>query len=338
MRPAVVTALLGLVLALTAATFDAEPLYVPAAAFVILAVGAVAWVHLGSRRLEIARTVSARRVLEDDTVRIDIRVRTRSLALPAGLIEDPLLPAPATIGAGRRTANVVIDARFARRGRKRLVEPSVIVRDPFGLAMRVVQGGGEAEVLVLPRIAKVVTPSGEGDGTGLAARRGRPSVAAEVDLDGLRPHRPGAAASRIFWPGLARGGELMERRLRSDGDTRPLIVLDPRHPAREEDLDAAVRAAASLCVHLARAGGCALLLPGDRRPTVLESTLIGWPHLHVRLALVDDRTGPNVAGLASRRGPLLYVAAHHPGRAPRALGHAVGGGRFLIVPGGEGLP
>jgi hypothetical protein len=130
----------------------------------------------------------------------------------------------------------------------------------------------------------------------------------------------------------------MERRLRSDGDTRPLVVLDPRRPAREEDLDAAVRAAASLCVHLARAGGCALLLPGDRRPTVLESTLIGWPHLHVRLALVDDRTGPNVAGLASRRGPLLYVAAHHPGRAPRALSHAVGGGRYLIVPGGDGLP
>ncbi len=89
MRPAVVTALLGLVLALTAATFDAEPLYVPAAAFVILAVGAVAWVHLGSRRLEIARTVSARRVLEDDTVRIDIRVRTRSLALPAGADRGP---------------------------------------------------------------------------------------------------------------------------------------------------------------------------------------------------------------------------------------------------------
>jgi hypothetical protein len=71
---------------------------------------------------------------------------------------------------------------------------------------------------------------------------------------------------------------------------------------------------------------------------VIESTLIGWPHLHVRLALIDDRAGPNIAGLASRRGPLLYVAAHHPGRAPRALGHAVGGGRFLIVPGGDGLP
>jgi hypothetical protein len=91
-------------------------------------------------------------------------------------------------------------------------------------------------------------------------------------------------------------------------------------------------------VHLARTGGCALLLPGDRRPTALESTLTGWTHLHVRLALVDDRAGPNVAGLASRRGPLLYVAACAPARAPRALQHAVGGGRYLIVPGGDGLP
>src|SRR3954463_4003124 len=228
MRPAAVTALLGLVLILTAATFDAEPLYVPGAAFVILAAAAVAWVHLASRRLEIARTVSSKRALEDDTVRIDIHVRTRSLALPAGLIEDPLLPAPAPIGAGRRAAHVVIDARFARRGRKRLVEPSVVVRDPFGLATRIVQGGGAAEILVLPRIAKVITPAGEGDGTGLAAPRGRPSIAAEVDLDGLRPHRPGAPASRIHWPAFARTGELVERRPRAASDTPPPRL--PRPP------------------------------------------------------------------------------------------------------------
>src|SRR4051795_7985282 len=333
MRPAAVTALLGLVLILTAATFDAEPLYVPGAAFVILAVGAVVWVDLGARRLDIARTVSAKRAIEDDTVRIDIHVRTRSLALPAGLIEDPLLPAPAPIGAGRRVAHVVIDARFARRGRKRLVEPSVIVRAPFGLATRIVQGGGEAEVLILPRIAKVITPAGEGDGTGLAARRGRPSIAAEVDLDGLRPHRPGAPASRMYWPALARTGELVERRLRADTDTRPLVVLDPRGAAGDVPLDAAVRAAASLAVHLARAGGCALMLPGDRRPTVLEPTLAAWEHAHARLAVVTGARGPNLARPASRRGPVFYVAAAAPRRPPRALTHAPGGGRVLVVPG-----
>jgi uncharacterized protein (DUF58 family) len=333
MRPALVTALLGLVLALTAATFDAEPLYVPGAAFIVLAAGAVAWVHVTSRRLRISRTISARRALEDDAIRIDIRVRTGSLALPAGMIDDPLLPAPAPIGAGRRSAHLVIDARFGRRGRKRLLEPSVIVRDPFGLATRVVQGGGEAEVLILPRVAKVVTPPGAGDGTGLAARRGRPAVAAEVDLDGLRPHRPGAPASRMYWPALARTGELMERRLRADTDTRPLVVLDPRGAIDEPALDAAVRAAASLAVHLARQGGCALLLPGDRRPTVLEPTLSAWEHAHARLAVVTGAAGPTLAGLGARRGPVYYVAASAPRRPPRALSHAPGGGRVLVVPG-----
>ena len=88
-----------------------------------------------------------------------------------------------------------------------------------------------------------------------------------------------------------------------------------------------MRAAASLCVHLARAGGCALLLPGDRRPTVLEPTLPAGRTCTCASRSSTTAARPNVAGLASRRGPMLYVAARHPGRAPRALAHAPGGGR-----------
>jgi uncharacterized protein (DUF58 family) len=337
-RPALATALLGLLLTLTAATFDAEPLYVPGLGLMLLAGGTALWVVVSARGVKLERTVGARRTLEEQPVQIDLVVSSGRLPLPSGVVEDDLLRGPAVLAGGRQRTAVRINARFVRRGRKVLPPPRVVISDPFGLATRVVIADEPAELLVLPRLEPVVTPPGEGDGSGFATRRGRPSIAAEVDLDGLRPYRPGAAASRIFWQGLARGSDLMERRLRADGDTRPLVVLDPRRPAREEDLDAAVRAAASLCVHLARTGGCALLLPGDRRPTALESTLTGWTHLHVRLALVDDRTGPNVAGLASRRGPLLYVAACAPARAPRALQHAVGGGRYLIVPGGDGLP
>jgi uncharacterized protein (DUF58 family) len=334
-RPAATTALLGLLLTLTAATFDAEPLYVPGIAFVVLAGGAAAWVGLSARGVRVQRTVARTRTLEEQPVAIHLVVSGGRLPLPSGVIEDDLLPRPAAMAGGRGGTHLRINARFARRGRKALAPPRIVVRDPFGLATRMVTADAGAEVLVLPRVEPVVAPAGDGDGSGLAGRRGRPAVAAEVDLDGLRPYRPGVAASRIFWPALARRGELMERRLRADGDTRPLIVLDPRAPARAEDLDAAVRATASLCVHLARAGGCALLLPGDRRPTALESTLAGWSHLHVRLALIEAHSPrpPNVAGLASRRGPVLYVAARVPARAPRALAHTPGGGRVLVVPG-----
>ena len=45
----------------------------------------------------------------------------------------------------------------------------------------------------------------------------------------------------------------MERKLISEADSRPLVVLDPRAPASPEALDAAVRAAGSLAVHFAQA-------------------------------------------------------------------------------------
>src|ERR687886_1004005 len=158
MRPAAATALLGLVLTLTAATFDAAPLYVPGAAFVALAAGAVLWVIAGARGVRIERSLSARRVVEDQPVRVDIVVRSGRLALPAGRIEEDLLPAPAPIAGGRRLTHVRISVRFARRGRKLLAPPRVVVADPFSLATRTVPGTEDgAEVLVLPRVEPVVT-------------------------------------------------------------------------------------------------------------------------------------------------------------------------------------
>ncbi len=327
------TALLGLLLLLTAAIFDAEPLYVPGTAFLALAAGAVAWVVAGARGVQVTRTVDARRVLEEQPVLLSLRVRPGGVGLPAGELRDDLLPQPAPLPTGRDGAVIDIQARFGRRGRKVLSPPRVIVRDPFGLVARTVVTGGPDEVLVLPRLEPVRSPRTADGGVGAATRRGRPTFAAEVDLDGLRPHREGVPASRIFWPALARGGELMDRRLRAEGDTLPLVVLDPRAPEADEDLDAAVRAAASLSVHLAKRGGCALLLPGDRRPSGLDATLAGWTALHVRLALLGAGAGPALGGLASRRGPVLFVAARRGARAPRALAQGAGGERVLVVPG-----
>lgn len=331
MRPAAHTALLGLLLLLTAAAFDTEPLYVPGVAFALLAAGCAGWVVVASKGVTVTRAVSARRVLEEQRVRIHVHVQAGRIALPSGLIEDSMLPAPVPIGAGRRSAHVLVEAQFSRRGRKRLAAPRVIVRDPFGLATRAVEDGGEAEILVLPRIEPVVASPAGGE-RARRARRGTASVAAENELDGLRPHRPGAPASRMYWPAFARTGELVERQLRADEDSRPLVVLDPRW-ASDDALDAAVRAAASLCVHLAKRGGCALLLPGDRRPTAVDETLAAWDHAHARLAVVGSSAGPNLAGLAARRGPVVYVAASAPARLPRALSHAPGAGRVLVVPG-----
>jgi uncharacterized protein (DUF58 family) len=333
-RPLLRTAALGALLVICGGLLDAEPLYVPGAAFLLLTLIALLWVSGGARGIRITRRVGARRVLEDEPVAVRLRVSSPR-PLPTGALIDPLLPAPAPLAAGRRATRVRMDVRFARRGRKVLSTPKVAVRDPFGLLTRIVRGTDIAddEVLVLPRVERVRAPGGGDDMTGSLLAGRRSSVAAEVELDGLRQHRPGTPASRIFWPSLAKGGELLERRLRADSDTRPLVVLDPRGAAADEDLDAAVRAAASLAVHLAHEGGCALLIPGDRRPATLDPALLGWSHLHARLALIDGSMPPALAGVAARRGPVLYVAARRLTRPPRALAHAPGGGRLLVVPG-----
>jgi hypothetical protein len=149
----------------------------------------------------------------------------------------------------------------------------------------------------------------------------------------VRPHRQGAPASRIYWPALARGGDLLERRMTPESDARPMVALDARGAAREEDLDAAVRACASLAVHLAKGGGCSLLLPGDRRATLLDPPLHGWAQLHVRLALLEGGGVPSPGAIGVRRGSLIWVCARTVERAPRGLANAHAARRIIVVPG-----
>ena len=334
-RGGAATAVLALALAITAALFDAEPLWVPAVALGLLAVAMTTWVLAAAHGVAMGRTLSARRVVEDEPLRVVLSLRAGRLPLPTAVLEDPLLSGPTPVPPGRRAARVRVNVRFARRGRRTLAGSRVTIRDPLGLASVTVtataSAPGDDELLVLPRI-EPVRASGSGDDS-RGARRGRIVVGAEVDVDGVRPLREGTPASRIFWPSLARGAEPMERRLSADGDSRPLVVLDPRAPNSAEDLDAAVRATASLAVHLAGHGGCALLLPGDRRPAAVEPGLAGWDHLHARLALVTESSRPNLVSLSSRRGALIYVSARRQTRPPQVLAHSPSAGRVLVVPG-----
>jgi uncharacterized protein (DUF58 family) len=206
-----------------------------------------------------------------------------------------------------------------------------VIGDPLGLIERQVEAGAGQEVLVLPRIEPVVAMGGGAGPAALAAAGARPAEAsAEIEMESLRPYREGASASRIHWPTVARVGTLMERRLLADSDSQPLVVVDPTHPVDEAALDMAVRAAASLCVHIARRGGCSLLLPGDRRAVDVGPDLGNWPALHVRLALVDAANGVPFARLESRRGAIFWVTAQLG--PPRGLDR-VQADRYLVSPG-----
>ena len=343
MRAAAV-ALCGIALTLAAFMFDAAPLFVPGVAFTLLGALTPMWVWGSARGATVERHLLEDRVIEGEPVEAMIEVRRGPLGLPGGEVLDPLAGTPVSLSrplsliAGGSKADVRVVARFARRGLLRLEPPCLIVRDMLELASASRMGDGSAdELLVLPR-TEPVRWTGRERGSraeGSDARQADEPLAA-VDVDGLRPYRPGTPASRIHWAALARGAGLLERKLRADGDTRPLIVLDARCPGPEEHLDAAVRAAASLTLELARRGGCRVLLPGDRRPVTVESNLKSWAGVHTRLALIERGADARAPALSAgaRPGPVFYVAARPLDRVPTALTGAGRAGCVIVLPKG----
>jgi uncharacterized protein (DUF58 family) len=334
-RRALPTALLGVALSLSGGVFDTPSLYVPGVSLAALALVAVAWVRLAARGARVVRSVGPATVMEEEPYPLRVWVRMGALPPPGGELLEPLLGWPVPI-AGRWSRRIRINVRFGQRGR-RLLEPGLlVVRDPFGLCEIEVPGEGGEELLVLPRIEPVRagTGGGRGIGPGGPAEAGHGSAGgrldgapAELEIDGLRPYREGAPATRIHWPTVARRGEMLERRVVADLDSAPLVVLDASRPQSREALDAAVRAAASLCHHFATSGGCALLLPGDRRPLEIGPELGAWPRAHARLALVESGVAPVAP---TRSGAVIWVTAAC-GR-PQALERARGAGRYLVTP------
>src|SRR5690349_17440553 len=124
------TAALGATLVIVAGLIDAQALYAPGIVLLLLGAGAALWVRGSARGVEVHRHVSARRVVEDEPLLVEVEIRAGRLAPPAGELRDPLLRTPAPLNPGRRRTRVRIRARFARRGRRVLPAPEVIVRDP----------------------------------------------------------------------------------------------------------------------------------------------------------------------------------------------------------------
>ncbi len=352
MRRAAAVGVAGPALILVALLFDAAPLFVPGVALIALAVSAPTWVMLAARGARIERRMESERVVEDEPIEATIEVRRGNWGLPGAAVVDPLAGAPVAIHAamslisGGRSASVRIVACFPRRGVRRIDPPALIVSDALELARVVrVSSSRPQEILVLPRTERVRWVPGAGEKWRRAAGFASLEPLGATEIDGLRPYRHGTPASRIHWPALARGAGLLERRLRADTDSRPLVVLDARQSgpfgqpdgqpsAEPEHLDAAVRAAASLVLELGGRTGCGLLLPGEHRPLEVEPDLAAWPMAHARLALVEGGPGTRAPGLApgARSSQVLYVAAGPMARLPAGLAGAGVRAAVLVIP------
>ena len=319
---------LGLALCLAAGAFAATPLYLPGIALLFIAASAAIWVPLAARTVRVMRAMDGPAVEENAPLGLTVRVLRSGVPLPGA--EVRAWPGGRALEpTDRRDGELTAKVSFARRGRHRLGPAAVMVSDPLGLSRRSAFSAAD-EVLVLPRVEPVRFEGVDGQAGLLGRERAGATEIGATEVDSLRPHRPGAPASRIHWPTVARTTMLMERRLVADGDERPLVVVDPREPSSEQALDQAVRAAASVCVHLARQGGCSLLLPGDRRATRIDRELYGFSALHARLALLQAGAASPPLGCLSGADTVLWVtAAARPAGVLAQLRTRV---RYLVSP------
>jgi uncharacterized protein (DUF58 family) len=322
-------ALLGALMSVAASGFDEPSLYVPGLALLLLGVGSWLWVGMAAQGAGVTRTPGPSTVEEEAPYPVRLTLHRGLVRPPGGELDEPLLAHPMRLTKDM-PRRLRVDVRFARRGRRGLEGATLTIRDPLGLASRTMRAE-PAEVLVLPRVEPLGLDA-KGVTTGLGREASRLSAhAAELELDSLRPYREGAPASRIHWPTVARRGEMVERRLIADVDLRPLVVVDPRRPPTDEALDKALRAAASLCVHLAATAGCSLLLPGDRRAADIEPDLRSWAPLHARLALIEPGDDAPVAGRIERAGAVFWVSAGAVAPPP-GIARAGAALRFLVTP------
>jgi uncharacterized protein (DUF58 family) len=306
-------AALGIALFLLAGAFGVRALLVPGIALVGLALAAPLSVRASAWRVRLERVPHTATIEEGAAVRLELRVHGRYAALRGGEIAThpdarfrPLRHQPAE--------PLELAVRPARRGVRTLGPAALRFRDPFRISERTLLSPA-CELLVLPRVERV--PREHLALLLTLVRSGRASApgALGAELDTLRPYRPGAPASLIHWPTVARSGVLMERILRDEREHVPLLVLDATSPQSEHALDDAVRATASLCVALARVGGCSLLLPGRARPERVAGDLLAWPVLHTRLALLGPGPAPTAEAIGQAPIVIWVSAAPAPQRA-----------------------
>jgi uncharacterized protein (DUF58 family) len=276
MKRGVATELLGFALLLAAALLGSVALFAFALGLLAVVAGCLVVTAIAGRRATVTRTVDQAEIVEGRplTLRFDVR----------GLGG---LPAHAEVrgedGKWERLDSGSSARLTIERPGAHLIGPSQVrIRDDLRLFSRHRQAGEAAVVLVLPAPASAgAQPLAQGADPG-----------GDPEPDGLQPYFRGTPVGRIHWPSVARAGEWQERRVITKPRGMPLVVVDLSGAPSDGAIDWTLRAAAGQIHVLARAGGCRVLLPGERLPIPVENVAEGWPTVHRRLASVRGTRDP----------------------------------------------
>jgi uncharacterized protein (DUF58 family) len=293
--------LLGTALLLAAAGALASlALFALAVGLLVVVVAAGASVLLAAHRLTVTRLILQREAREDQPVGVRFQVRGLGrLPLPVHLEAQADVNSWVPLDSRGGTLQLTV----GRRGSWQLAPSRLRLRDSLGIFQWQLLVGQPEPLLILP----VPDPT-----VHIPQRLG--ASLGDPEPDGLQPYVPGSPIGRIYWPALARGGGLQQRRLAAAPTGLPLVVVDTAGASDPGAVDWAARAAAGVIVRLARSGGCRVLLPGDPTPTTVTDAAATWRGVHRRLAELDaDRPGAARATPGAGRVPEVHIRAD---RAP----------------------
>jgi uncharacterized protein (DUF58 family) len=207
-----------------------------------------------------------------------------------------------------------------RRGIVRLGPLSVEVSDPFGLARTSTVAAGRNEVIVYPRVDRIV-PLPQTAGHDPLAGSEHPTALGRAgeDFYALRPYVVGDELRRVHWPSTARFDELMVRQDELPWQGRVTVLLDVRKSTHTTaSLDLCVSAAASIIMASWQRHDLIRLLTSDGNDTGYASDAAHVESMLEHLAVVEPAPvgtfRPMVSNLAGTGGggALVVVVAKVP--------------------------
>ncbi len=264
-------------------------------------------------RLSCTRTVLPGRVPVGSAATVRLRLENVS-RLPTSVlfVEDAVAY---SLGARPRFVLDRVEAGGARevtypvrsdvRGKFRVGPLSVRLTDPFGMCELTRSFVALDDLVVTPIVSLLPSIALGGDWAGGGATQSRAVASSGEDDASTREYRYGDDLRKVHWKSTARTGELMVRREEQPWQSRATLLLDTRRSAHfgegpGSSFEWAVASAASVGVHLARAGytmrfvtdaGVDLQTPGA---SASESLLLD------QLAIVEPSRSGSLAQAAGR--------------------------------------
>jgi uncharacterized protein (DUF58 family) len=297
-----------------------EELFVLGAACGVLLAAAAIWVGRARFRLEVARSVTPARVHAGSPSRVELAIRNVGLRrTPVLRFTDPVsrtrgaevLIAPCPPLAGTQAA---YQLPTERRGVVHVGPLTVEVTDPFGLARTTTVAAGRTEVIVFPRIDRIV-PLPQTAGHDPLAGSEHPTALGRAgeDFYALRPYVVGDELRRVHWPTTARLDELMVRQDELPWQGRVTVLLDVRRPTHAPaSLELCISAAASIVMASWKRHDLVRLISTDGTDTGFGSDGLHVEAILEYLAVVDSvpigSFGPMAANLARTGGGGALVA------------------------------